>query len=60
VYLIDVQRIGTGNYSAFKESAWFTTGWTLKELMAPENMEFYEKSWLILGTKKSLTDASRK
>jgi hypothetical protein len=44
VYLIDVQRIGAGNYSAFKEGVWFTRGWTLKELMAPENVEFYEKS----------------
>jgi hypothetical protein len=30
---------------------WFTRGWTLQELIAPKNVEFYNASWTFLGTK---------
>jgi hypothetical protein len=33
---------------------WFTRGWTLQELIAPENVEFYDQGWQWRGTKKSL------
>lgn len=36
------------------ESKWFTRGWTLQELIAPEKVEFYNKWWFCLGTKRSL------
>ncbi|KAI1734379.1 HET-domain-containing protein [Xylaria scruposa] len=33
---------------------WFTRGWTLQELLAPSNIEFYDHQWNLRGTKKSL------
>jgi hypothetical protein len=33
------------------ESRWFTRGWTLQELLAPSNVEFYNRSWALIGYK---------
>lgn len=38
----------------FKESRWFTRGWTLQELIAPRNLEFYGDQWHIQGQGASL------
>jgi hypothetical protein len=39
---------------AFRESRWFTRGWTLQELLAPASVKFFSKDWEQLGDKKSL------
>ncbi|KAF6831344.1 HET domain-containing protein, partial [Colletotrichum musicola] len=39
----------------FRSSRWFTRGWTLQELLAPEVVEFYASDWTEIGTKSSLT-----
>ncbi|KAL7943509.1 ankyrin repeat-containing domain protein [Trichoderma barbatum] len=39
---------------AFSESRWFTRGWTLQELIAPETMIFLDDEWNELGTRESL------
>ncbi len=36
------------------KSRWFTRGWTLQELLAPRDVEFYSSSWNLLGSKISL------
>ena len=63
VYLSDVSK---GNYdehdhlsrsiwkSAFRESRWFTRGWTLQELIAPISVEFYSSEGMRLGNKRSM------
>lgn len=33
------------------KSDWFTRGWTLQELLAPEVVEFYDSGWNEIGTK---------
>ncbi|KAK5729161.1 hypothetical protein LTR15_002303 [Elasticomyces elasticus] len=33
---------------------WFKRGWTLQELIAPQNITFYDYRWNCLGTKKDL------
>jgi hypothetical protein len=38
-------------------SKWFTRGWTLQELIAPEELIFYDADWSRLGSKSSLADA---
>lgn len=38
---------------SFRRSAWFSRRWTLKELLAPELVIFYEQKWNELGTKLS-------
>jgi hypothetical protein len=35
-------------------SRWFTRGWTLQELLAPDEVIFYSTDWDVLGTRKSL------
>ncbi|KAK0714449.1 heterokaryon incompatibility protein-domain-containing protein [Apiosordaria backusii] len=37
--------------SAFWQSRWFTRGWTLQELIAPRQVEFYTRQWCHLGGK---------
>lgn len=36
------------------ESVWFTRGWTLQELIAPEVVEFYDRGWCFRGDKSLL------
>ena len=59
-FLVDVVeddvRTGAGA-TAFKGSAWFTRGWTLQELLAPADLEFFNSSWAKIGTKESLSFA---
>lgn len=35
----------------FLASRWFTRGWTLQELIAPKQLDFYSKTWTQLGNK---------
>ncbi|KAJ4330292.1 hypothetical protein N0V87_010137 [Didymella glomerata] len=56
VYLSDVEHgtlDGEGE-SAFKQSRWFTRGWTLQELLAPKSVEFFSFKEVRLGDKESL------
>lgn len=59
-FLSDVSQSATPNreelMQSFKNSRWFTRGWTLQELLAPAVVEFYDSNWTILGTKSSLLD----
>ena len=60
-YLVDVSRPscvdnpgGMAWELAFRESRWFTRGWTLQELIAPASVEFFSKEGVLLGNKSSL------
>ncbi|KAJ4111435.1 Vegetative incompatibility protein HET-E-1 [Fusarium equiseti] len=66
VYLTDVSalNIDTDNdfsqwqwMPAFRNSRWFTRGWTLQELIAPVSVEFFSKEGTNLGNKKFLEGA---
>lgn len=39
-----------------ENSAWFTRGWTLQELLAPGTLVFFDRYWVEIGTKSSLED----
>ncbi|KAI6023006.1 hypothetical protein PISMIDRAFT_118869, partial [Pisolithus microcarpus 441] len=61
VYLHDVieQAFPTEqDFGRFSKSngwpEWFSRGWTLQELIAPEKVTFFNKDWLAIGTKKEL------
>ncbi|KFY46562.1 hypothetical protein V494_00422 [Pseudogymnoascus sp. VKM F-4513 (FW-928)] len=62
VYLADVPRNNqdqnnrsSQNFKAdFRNSRWFTRGWTLQELIAPPSVEFFSSDGKRLGDKKSL------
>jgi hypothetical protein len=49
VYLADVTSL-----KDFGASRWFTRGWTLQELIAPDSAIFFNKDWIEMGTKTSL------
>jgi len=62
VYLSDVSTNGLDLLDlspqpweeAFRNSRWFTRGWTLQELIAPPSVEFFCSNGKQLGDKKSL------
>ncbi|KIJ67649.1 hypothetical protein HYDPIDRAFT_26068 [Hydnomerulius pinastri MD-312] len=37
----------------FKDDRWFTRGWTLQELLAPENVKFFGKDWQPLSSNEN-------
>ena len=39
----------------FDRSEWFERGWTLQELIAPKEVAFYDKNWVYIGTRSSLS-----
>ncbi|KAK1828773.1 heterokaryon incompatibility protein-domain-containing protein [Podospora conica] len=41
------------NLSQFRNSRWFTRGWTLQELIAPRKLFFYSREWALLGSRAS-------
>lgn len=44
------------NWKAFRESRWFTRGWTLQEMIAPKQLRFYNKDWVLIGALSNLAD----
>lgn len=59
-FLSDVEDDDVGGETgaaAFASSAWFSRGWTLQELLAPANVEFYNVVWRKIGTKETLGTA---
>jgi hypothetical protein len=66
VYLSDVStyvEVGQVSHaewlSAFRNSRWFTRGWTLQELLAPKIVVFYAREHVRLGDKISLKQSIR-
>jgi hypothetical protein len=62
VFLSDVMTYGHSQINpplqmweqAFRKSRWFTRGWTLQELIAPQCVEFFCSKGNRLGDKQSL------
>ncbi|GIZ48192.1 hypothetical protein CKM354_001126300 [Cercospora kikuchii] len=48
-YLGDVKTVD--NHESFRQSMWFTRGWTLQELLAPRTVVFLTKHWKVIGNK---------
>jgi hypothetical protein len=53
-YDVDPQSCQSIWEASFRESRWFTRGWTLQELIAPASVEFFSSEGKRLGDKKSL------
>ena len=41
-------------YLEFSRSRWFTRGWTLQELIAPEDVVFFAQGWRLIGNRNGL------
>ncbi|KAI1412436.1 HET-domain-containing protein [Hypoxylon sp. FL1857] len=44
---------------SFKKSRWFTRGWTLQELLAPQKVYFYDRGWELIGAKEQALSGVR-
>jgi acyl carrier protein len=55
-YLSDVPPgdLPTDPKSAFRNSRWFTRGWTLQEFLAPTSVKFFDSEWNLIGDKYQL------
>lgn len=54
VYLADVEiseDIEVRSDPSFRQSKWFTRGWTLQELLAPKDVTFYACDWSNIGNR---------
>jgi len=40
--------------AALPRCRWFTRGWTLQELLVPNEIRFYDRTWTCIGSKKTL------
>ncbi|KAF4462092.1 het domain [Fusarium albosuccineum] len=62
-YLADVAPAGTedpfATRSSFRRSRWFTRGWTLQELIASPQVEFFASDWSHLGSKNGDIEFTR-
>jgi len=58
-YLSDVptaEENPLDDMSSFRQSKWFTRGWTLQELLAPSDVRFFDQNWKEIGTKLGFKD----
>jgi hypothetical protein len=56
VFLEDVD-VGPGIVNPdISQCRWFTRGWTLQELVAPRNVQFYDYKWSYVGSKHDRPD----
>ncbi|RDX43482.1 HET-domain-containing protein [Lentinus brumalis] len=52
--VVDAAGAWNVNDLTFDRSRWFTRGWTLQELVAPEEVVFLSREWEVVGTKADL------
>lgn len=55
-YLEDVHDVDKddANHTKLKSSRWFTRGWTLQELIAPQIVVFFTNEWSEIGTRTTM------
>jgi hypothetical protein len=59
VYMSDIEHSGNDPEplnEQLEKSMWFTRGWTLQELVAPQNQVFVASDWTPLGAREDLSD----
>ena len=52
LYDVDWTAKDTDFAQRFNASVWFTRGWTLQELLAPETVIFFDAEWNEIGTRQ--------
>ncbi|KAF1943365.1 kinesin light chain 1 [Clathrospora elynae] len=52
--VVDTQALQIAWAEAFRQSRWFTRGWTLQELLAPASIKFFSVEGRCLGSRMSL------
>jgi hypothetical protein len=51
---VEVRQTTAALENSMRKALWFTRGWTLQELIAPEVVVFFSADWETIGTKNSL------
>ncbi|KAL7906517.1 heterokaryon incompatibility domain-containing protein [Trichoderma velutinum] len=57
-YLEDIPgdiKLPITSYSLIEHCRWFSRGWTLQELLAPQEIEFFGAEWTTIGRKTELS-----
>ncbi|KAI0190857.1 HET-domain-containing protein [Astrocystis sublimbata] len=49
---VDEDKFSLSPPGGLHKARWFTRGWTLQELLAPDYVEFYDSTWHFIGNKK--------
>ncbi|KAL6704614.1 hypothetical protein ACN47E_008011 [Coniothyrium glycines] len=50
-------RLGlSGQWVSMAEARWFTRGWTLQELIAPGQLQFFDACWKSIGSRHDLAE----
>ncbi|KAM0430007.1 hypothetical protein ACHAPT_006013 [Fusarium lateritium] len=60
VFMEDVTLQEDGTMRNFDNSAWFTRGWTLQELIAPHGLVFFDRRWNYMFTRDQLASRLEK
>ncbi|KAK0750496.1 heterokaryon incompatibility protein-domain-containing protein [Schizothecium vesticola] len=55
-YLSDYVDSEGQNREKLEKSRWFSRGWTLQELIAPIEVEFYDATWTVFGSRHGLSE----
>jgi hypothetical protein len=55
-YLSDYVDSEGQNGEKLEKSRWFSRGWTLQELIAPIEVEFYDATWTLFGSRHGLSE----
>ncbi|MCJ1459454.1 hypothetical protein MMC28_009833 [Mycoblastus sanguinarius] len=55
LWVKDKNGIWEESKTYFRQSAWFTRGWKLQELLAPSTVIFLDRRWEVIGTKDDLS-----
>jgi hypothetical protein len=42
----------TSPHDGFQRCRWFSRGWTLQELLAPDTVHFFDQTWVYVGSKR--------
>ncbi|KAH6972780.1 heterokaryon incompatibility protein-domain-containing protein [Ilyonectria sp. MPI-CAGE-AT-0026] len=53
-YLADVPPALGSPHDNFDTSRWFTRGWTLQELVAPQKLDFFANDWTLIANRHEL------
>lgn len=55
-YLADVSQFPEARFNeSLRNSRWFTRGWTLQEMLAPDHLILCDRNWNEIGTKNDLS-----
>ncbi|KAK4188129.1 heterokaryon incompatibility protein-domain-containing protein [Podospora australis] len=59
VCFVFLEDLNTSQNTYLEHCRWFTRGWTLQELIASKDVEFYDSCWKVIGSRSKLSEITR-